>query len=293
MLSELLLKLMEPNGEDILSCKTYDIKLQVCGRYAKISDGSYVKIALGFPEGYGPEDTGTVFKLFHRKHIQGDEYIIEEVPCVMTPFGIVATVESFSPYKGDCPTVKYKDVTTAWYHEAVDYAVTNKVMIGQSDSIWGVGKTITRAETAQIMYNLMANKAIAPAKATFDDVNTDDWFFTAVEWANANGLMVGVGGDKFEPSRPVTRQEFAAVLYRMKTKDMTDKELEVFQKECEAVSLAQFTDAQTIDGWAVDGIKMCVDNGIINGNQAKQLLPKNGTSREEAAQMLMGYLEAN
>lgn len=66
----------------------------------------------------------------------------------------------------------------------------------------------------------------------------------------------------------------------------------MFQKECEAVSLAQFTDAQTIDGWAVDGIKMCVDNGIINGNQAKQLLPKNGTSREEAAQMLMGYLEA-
>ena len=74
------------------------LPFRVCGRYAKISDGSYVKIALGFPEGYGPEDTGTVFKLFHRKHIQGDEYIIEEVPCVMTPFGIVATVESFSPY---------------------------------------------------------------------------------------------------------------------------------------------------------------------------------------------------
>lgn len=84
--------------EDILSSQTYDIKLQVCGKYKKIPDGSRVKIALGFPAGYGPKDEGVTFKLFHRKHISGNEYIIEEIPCVVTPFGIVATVESFSPY---------------------------------------------------------------------------------------------------------------------------------------------------------------------------------------------------
>ena len=54
---------------------------------------------LGFPEGYGPEDEGVRFKLFHRKHIkETDTYIIEEVPCVVTKLGIVATVTSFSPY---------------------------------------------------------------------------------------------------------------------------------------------------------------------------------------------------
>ncbi len=83
---------------DIKSSETYDIKLQMCGKYPTISDGSYVKIALGFPEGYGPEDEGVTFKIFHRKHIRGDEYIIEEVPCVVTQLGIVATVSSFSPY---------------------------------------------------------------------------------------------------------------------------------------------------------------------------------------------------
>ncbi|MCM1546394.1 MAG: hypothetical protein NC033_05085 [Clostridiales bacterium] len=77
---------------------TYDIDLQICGKVAKIKDGSFVKIALGFPEGYGPEDEGVTFKIYHRKHISGDTYEIEEVPCVVTKFGIVATVESFSPY---------------------------------------------------------------------------------------------------------------------------------------------------------------------------------------------------
>ena len=63
--------------EEIKASQTYDIKLQVCNKYPTIPDGSYVKIALGFPEGYGPDDEGVTFKLFHRKHIQGDEYVIE------------------------------------------------------------------------------------------------------------------------------------------------------------------------------------------------------------------------
>ena len=86
------------SADDIHASQTYDIRLQICNKYPTISDGSYIKMALGFPEGYGPDMAGVTFKLFHRKHIQGDEYIIEEIPCVVTQFGIVATVTSFSPY---------------------------------------------------------------------------------------------------------------------------------------------------------------------------------------------------
>lgn len=84
--------------DDIKTSETYDISLQICKKYPTIPDGSYVKMALGFPEGYGPNDAGVTFKLFHRKHVGGDNYIIEEIPCVVTQFGIVATVTSFSPY---------------------------------------------------------------------------------------------------------------------------------------------------------------------------------------------------
>ena len=86
-------------ADDVISSETYDIRLQMCSKYPTIPDGSYVKIALGFPEGYGPQDEGVTFKLFHRKHDpKTDTYSIEEVPCVVTKFGIVATVTSFSPY---------------------------------------------------------------------------------------------------------------------------------------------------------------------------------------------------
>ncbi len=87
------------NGDNIISSETYDIALQMCGKYPTIPEGSYVKIALGFPEGYSPENLeGVTFKIFHRKHIKDDIYEIEEIPCVVTQFGIVAVVTSFSPY---------------------------------------------------------------------------------------------------------------------------------------------------------------------------------------------------
>lgn len=86
------------NKDDVIKSETYDIRLQICNKYPTISDGSFLKIALGFPEGYGPDDEGVTFKIFHRKHVEGDVYVIEEVPCVVTQFGIVAVVNSFSPY---------------------------------------------------------------------------------------------------------------------------------------------------------------------------------------------------
>lgn len=85
--------------EDIKKSETYDIDLQICGKYASIPNGSYVKIALGFPQGYGPEDEGVTFKLFHYKHDNQGNYLgVEEIPCVITKLGLVATVSSFSPY---------------------------------------------------------------------------------------------------------------------------------------------------------------------------------------------------
>jgi hypothetical protein len=53
-----------------------------------------MQVGFGFPEGYGPEDAGATFKVYHYK----SDGSIEEVPCVVTEYGIIATVSSFSPY---------------------------------------------------------------------------------------------------------------------------------------------------------------------------------------------------
>jgi hypothetical protein len=77
-----------------LESSTYEIDLLLCGCVQTIPDGSYMQVAFGFPAGYGPEDAGATFKLFHYK----SDGSVEEIPCVVTEYGIIATVSSFSPY---------------------------------------------------------------------------------------------------------------------------------------------------------------------------------------------------
>lgn len=85
---------------DVLAAETYEIDLQICGAIAKIPNESYIKIALGFPEGCDPDKEGVTFKIYHYKRSADGKQIIgvEEISCVVTKFGIVATVQSFSPF---------------------------------------------------------------------------------------------------------------------------------------------------------------------------------------------------
>ena len=85
----------------ITSSATYELDLHICGGLTKIPDGSYVKVAFGFPDGFGPEDEGVTFKVFHYKRGADGEIdpaLTEEIPCVVTKYGIVVTVNSFSPF---------------------------------------------------------------------------------------------------------------------------------------------------------------------------------------------------
>jgi len=93
--------------EAITRSTTYEIDLNICGKVVKIPNGSYMKLNLGIPDGFGDlmgkEDI--TFKLYHFRRItgpDGEEMLDydnpEVIDCVLTPYGLIATVTSFSPY---------------------------------------------------------------------------------------------------------------------------------------------------------------------------------------------------
>lgn len=87
--------------EDILGAKTYEIEMNICKNIVKIPNGSSVQIAFGFPEGYGPDDEGVTFKVYHfRRNDEGkiDYTQTEELECVITPYGLIVNVSDFSPF---------------------------------------------------------------------------------------------------------------------------------------------------------------------------------------------------
>ena len=85
--------------EDIVTSSTYEINLQICGVVQKVPNGSYMQVAFGFPEGYDANDAGTTFKIYHYKHDdRGNITGVEEIPVIITEYGLIAKVTSFSPF---------------------------------------------------------------------------------------------------------------------------------------------------------------------------------------------------
>ena len=72
--------------------------------------------------------------------------------------------------------------------------------------------SMTRAEAAQMLYNLLIVKPVNPA-SSFHDVESSQWFCTAVASMAELGLVTGCNGN-FRPDDAITRAEFAAMVVR-------------------------------------------------------------------------------
>lgn len=141
---------------DIVTSATYEISLQICGVVRKVPNGSYMQVAFGFPEGYSPDDAGTTFKIYHYKHDdKGNITGVEEIPAIITKYGLIAQVKSFSPFT----IVQVKNTSEAVQKDKKSiYAnvIGNGGSISVSDSNGKGG--ITEVTEKSITYTLTSEK---------------------------------------------------------------------------------------------------------------------------------------
>lgn len=111
----------------------------------------------------------------------------------------------------------------------------------------------------------------------FEDVRQGDWFFEYVTGMAAKGYLKGTGGNLFEPDRPVTRAEFAAILARMLRLD-TKKDF-----------IAPFTDTQP-NAWYFNEVMALYELGIVKGISETLFAPDAVIARQDMVVMLMRVL---
>lgn len=84
---------------------------------------------------------------------------------------------------------------------------------GYPDGTFKPGQNMTRAEAAQMFYNLLLDQDVA-ITASFADVAADAWYAKAVNTLATIGMINGVSDDRYEPERSITRAEFTAIAMR-------------------------------------------------------------------------------
>ena len=102
-------------------------------------------------------------------------------------------------------------------HWAVPYiidAADQGKMTGLSDTAFGPDRTLTRGEAAVVLCRL-AELSPRGSGSAFSDLR-GHWSAGYVQAVYEAGLAAGVGGGRYAPDEPVTRQEIAVMLDRVR-----------------------------------------------------------------------------
>ena len=183
--------------------------------------------------------------------------------------------------------------TDAWYYDAVKYAYDNGLMAGTSttERLFSPEGTTTRAQIVTILHRLEGSPINGQGKSgTFVDVPEYQWYTEAVEWAAAFGITSGTGdGTTFSPNDPITREQFAAFLYRYAQHKGYDVSVG------EDTNILSYEDAFTVSEYAYPALQWACGEGIIGGMNSASggmiLDPQGSATRAQAATMLMRFCE--
>ena len=138
---------------------------------------------------------------------------------------------------------------------------------GYGNGLFGPNDNMTRAQVAQMFYNLLLEKDI-PVTTSFSDVPADAWYAKAVNTLASLGIIKGIGNDQFAPNRTITRAEFTVIAMRF--------------ANVSATVTNPFSDIASSD-WYYTAVTSAVSYGWITGYSDGTFKPMATITRAEVA----------
>ena len=148
------------------------------------------------------------------------------------------------------------------YSEAITMLSDLGVIQGKDDGKYHPEDTITRAEACAMIARLMTGDPKVSqyvGAQSFSDVQKGSWKDSAIGYCYINGIVIGVGGNKFEPDRAITDAEFVTMVVRAmgyETADMKQNYPFSYMSNAQAVGL-------------LDGANMVASTDALRGEDAQ------------------------
>lgn len=147
-------------------------------------------------------------------------------------------------------------------------------LFGYPEGTFGPENKMTRAEVAQMFYNLLLDQDVAVTK-TFEDIPADAWYAKAVNTLASLGVVSGIGNGNFEPERSISRAEFTSIAMKF------------------AVGVGEgeniFSDVDKND-WFYNAVVNSIQYGWIRGYGDGTFRPNNPITRAEVTAIVNNML---
>ena len=193
--------------------------------------------------------------------------VLGRVWALVAALALLLGLAAFAP--APAQAASFRDVPSGqWYTSWVDQASDRGLMSGFTDpatgrptGYFGPDEPLTRAQVATVLWRMAGGPS--SGHASFPDVERGSWYDAPVAWCVKAGVVTGYtsGPDEgcFRPSRPVTRQELATMVYRYAKyagMDVADPDPTAFRST---------TDWRTVDSWASEALTWTAAAGVLSG----------------------------
>ncbi len=173
-------------------------------------------------------------------------------------------------------------VKGSWYEKSLEYCYSHGYMKGTAENKFSPAGKLTRAMTVQLFYSI--NDVDKPeAKDSFDDVKQSHWYYDAVEWAYAEGIVSGTGPNSFSPMANVTRQDFYVILYNYSAL------YSHYDNTVKGDSTLNFKDTDRIADYALNAMSWAKHHGFLSGYEDNTVRPYSTMTRAEITSVIKRF----
>ncbi|MBO7743280.1 S-layer homology domain-containing protein [Paenibacillus sp. MWE-103] len=193
---------------------------------------------------------------------------------------IIGMTFGFYPHAAAAATapaaLPYDDIRDNYAASAIVNMTKLGFVTGTGPRRFEPDKAITRAEFTTMLERLLGIRPVSAAIPAFADVPVSAWHYGWVQAAIQLNLVQGAAPSRFEPNRPVTREEAAVLLARAAKQSLPP---------ASSVPDGLYGDEARIDDWALPAVYRLWQRDLMGGD-AGGFRPRDAITRQEAAVLL-------
>ena len=198
---------------------------------------------------------------------------------------LIVVLSVLSARRTEAAQTSFPDVAkTAWYRDAVTWAIDEKVTSGRG-GYFLPDKTCTRAEAVTFLYNF-AGRPSVKANTSFADVKSSSlWYYNAVAWAVNNHITSGYGTVDgkpiFSPDTVCSRAMIVTMLGNYA------EHIDNCYKPCQDAGRS-FPDVRS-GQWYYESVSWASASGVANGKGDGKFHPNDSCTRAQIVTFIYNY----
>lgn len=270
--------------------------------------GSHAIIAIG----YADEFKGKKGRFVQFQNSWGTEY--KDNGRYYMPFEKVDDIYVLS---WEEPKFPFADVKKSdWFYDSVKHAYLSGFVTGTSETDFSPYDNMIRGDMAVILSRMFEKlkqsinafvrtqlqegrsvreinfKTPDECTVSFDDVECDDYYYNAIRFMCANGIMTGVTDKEFDPTAAITRAEVATIISRTYMSIVRCLEL-AFKQKITIPRIQHISFKDVVNGdWFYNYVYDTQTLGLMSGDGDGTFAPNRSITRAEGAAVMCRLFKA-